>query len=143
MWILHCERLIQEGEGSGASILRVLGKKIEVNTSGQIVREGDVGGKVGRWVQCARALAAVKSLVKGVLVDPVSASEGGLEALDGAVASTFDAVIEEEVDFSDNTSHIDASIVANAATLDIIGNLEVEFVLGNLVLAYGAIPFVC
>lgn len=78
-----------------------------------------------------------------MLVDPVSASEGGLEALDGAVASAFNAVIEEEVDFSDNTSHINAPIIANAATLDTVGNLEVEFVLGNLVLADSTIPFGC
>ena len=106
---------IFEGERRTAAHLRVLGKKIDVNASGQIVRERDVGGKVGRGVQCAGALAAVKSLVKGMLVDPVGARERAGKTGGDAVAGGFDAVAEEEVDFGDDAGHVDALVVADAA----------------------------
>jgi len=101
----------------------------------QVVIESDALGEVGAGVESARALVVVKTSSEGVLEDPVGASLWAIEALSGAVASRFDAILEVEVDHGNDTGDIDTLEVAD--TSSILGwGLELrELVLGDLALA--------
>jgi len=51
-----------------------------------------------------------------VLEYPVCARRWAIQASCSAVAGTFDAVLEEEIDGGYNSCHVDAGVVADAAT---------------------------
>jgi len=135
-----CVGLIQESERRISTRLGVVAwrESLEAGASSKIVLKSDVQGQVGAGVQGARTLAII-SCLEGVLEDPVGAGCRGLETALCAVAGIVDSVAEEEIDFGDNTSDIDAGEVSDAST--IVGRcLEVgELVLGDLPLADGVI----
>jgi len=54
-----------------------------------------------------------------VLVDPVGAGEGAGQTGGDTVAGAVDAVFGVEVDFGDDTSHIDALVVAHTTALSV------------------------
>jgi len=100
--------------------------------------KSDIRGQVGAGVESAGSLAIIP-LLESVLEYPVGAGLGSLEAASCAVAGIVDAVAEEEIDFGDNTSDIDAREVSDTSTL--VGrSLEVwELVLGDLPFADGVV----
>jgi len=73
-----------------------------------------------------------------VLVDPVGTGERAAEAGGDTVASGPD-LGEVDVDFSNNTGHVDALKVANTSPVDIIWEHKRELLESDLILADGAL----
>lgn len=106
---------------------------------GEIICEGDIGWQVGAGVERAGALAAVQLGHEGVLVNPVGAGEWAGQAGSDAVAGAVDTVLVVEVDFGNDSGHVNALVVADAAGL-VVGDLEVgEFVGVDLAFADGTV----
>jgi len=141
IWVWDGKGRIEPGEERTATSLRVISRRelIEPSAVGEIVREGDVGWQVGARIESAGALAAVEGGDEGVLVDPVGAGQGAGEAGGDAVAGGVDAVAGVEVDFGDDTGHVNALEVADAAGL-VVGDLEVGECVGvDFLFADGAL----
>jgi len=131
---------IQECERRIASHLGVVAwrQSLEPGASSKVVLKSDIRWQVGAGVESARSLAIIP-LLESVLEHPVGTGLGSLEAASCAVAGIVDAVAEEEIDFGDNTSDIDAREVTDTSTL--VGrSLEVwELVLSDPPFADGVI----
>ena len=139
--ILNSVCRIAERERCTASRLWVICglELIESSAAGEIVCERDVRWQVGARVESAGALAAVEGRHEGVLVDPVGAREGTVQALRDAVAGAVDAIAGVEVDFCHNASHVNASEVADAARLVLRDHEIREFLGVDLIFADGAV----
>ena len=131
---------IQECERRIASLLGVVAwrQSLEPGASSKVVLKSDIRWQVGAGVESTRSLAIIP-LLKSVLKYPVGTGLGSLETAGCAVTGIVDAVAEEEIDFGDNTSDIDAREVTDTPTL--VGrSLEVwELVLCDLPCTDGVI----
>jgi hypothetical protein len=105
----------------------------------KIVLKGDVRGQVWSRVKGARSLSVIQAGRECVLKHPVSAGFWGVEATSCTIAGTVNAVLEKQVDLSDNAGDVDAGGVAHAAAV-IGGSLKAgELVLGDLSSADGVV----
>jgi hypothetical protein len=132
---------IAEGEWRGAtSLWVVLGLELaESDALVEVVGERDIGWQVGAGVERAGALAAIECGCEGVLVDPVGAGEWARQAGGDAVTGAVDAVFGVEINFGDDTGHVNALEVADAARLVVRDHEFGEFVGVDLVFADGAL----
>lgn len=133
-------RRIQECEWCITSLLGVVAWRqgLESGASSKIVLKSDIRWQIRAGIQGARSLSII-SLLESVLEHPVGAALGSLEAACCAVARTVYSIAEEEIDFGDDTSDIDAGEVSDTATL-VRGGLKVwELVLCDLPAADGVV----